>query len=62
MTKGDIRTMKEQVFGTTTFWVTEIVPSDNPEKGVIVRGNMRGDKGQLFSDILRKLKDVFGEY
>lgn len=61
VTKGDIRTMKEQVFGATTFWVTEIIPSDNPEKGVIVRGNMRGDKGQLFSDILRKLKDVFGD-
>jgi hypothetical protein len=56
--------MKEQIFGATTFWVTETRPlaMQTLELGVVVRGNLRGPREAVFKEVCDKVAAMFGEY
>ena len=58
------RKMKEQIFGATTFWVTETRPlaMQTLELGVVVRGNLRGPREAVFKEVCDKVAAMFGEY
>ena len=55
--------MKEQIFGATTFWVTETRPlaMQTLELGVVVRGNLRGPREAVFKEVCDKVAAMFGE-
>ncbi|GMH38440.1 hypothetical protein BSKO_06324 [Bryopsis sp. KO-2023] len=72
----DIKKMKEQVFGATSFWVTEVIPprmapptesgffveaSEEDAPAVTFRGNMRGPSQEVFKAVDDKIKELFGE-
>ena len=52
--------LKEKVFGTTTFWVTEIVPTSDFEQGILVRGNFRGPIETKFEEICEGVAKLYG--
>jgi len=54
------RELKDKVFGTNTFWVTEILPTTEFEQGILVRGNFRGDKTSKFEEICAKVSELYG--
>jgi hypothetical protein len=51
------------VFGATTFWVTETRPlaMQSLELGVVVRGNLRGRREEVFREVCDKVAAMFGE-
>ena len=57
------RKIKEQVFGATSFWVTETRPlaMQTLELGVVVRGNLRGKREAVFREVCDKVAAMFGE-
>lgn len=57
------RKIKESVFGATTFWVTETRPlaMQSLELGVVVRGNLRGKREEVFREVCDKVAAMFGE-
>jgi len=57
------RKIKEQVFGATTFWVTETRPlaMQTLELGVAVKGNLRGKREVVFKEVCDKVAAMFGE-
>lgn len=69
----DIKKMKEMVFGSTGFWVTEVVPPNTTsmsldKKGnfgdatwITFRGNLRGDSSEVFNAVDEKMTEFFGE-
>lgn len=72
----DIKKMKEQVFGASTFWVTEVIPpkmappmeggffvmvADDANPAVTFRGNMRGSSGDVFKSVDDKITELFGD-
>jgi hypothetical protein len=56
----EIAEMKEKVFGTQTFFVTEILPVVEFDQGILVRGNFRGDMTEKFGQVCDKVKDLYG--
>lgn len=56
----EIKEMKEKVFGTQTFFVTEILPVVEFEQGILVRGNFRGDVTEKFGQVCDKVKELYG--
>lgn len=69
----DIKKMKESVFGSTGFWVTEAIPPNatslsldkrgtfGDSTWITFRGNMRGDSAEVFAAVDAKMKEIFGE-
>ncbi|PRW61443.1 putative zinc metalloprotease chloroplastic isoform B [Chlorella sorokiniana] len=59
----DLKRMKEQVFGATTFWVTETRPlaTQTLELGVVVKGNLRGKREAVFKEVCEKIAAMFGD-
>lgn len=59
----DLKRIKEQVFGATTFWVTETRPlaMQSLELGVAVRGNLRGKREVVFKEVCEKVAAMFGD-
>lgn len=58
----EITEMKEKVFGTQTFFVTEILPVVDFDQGILVRGNFRGDMTEKFAVVCQKIKDLYGTH
>ncbi|KAL4452729.1 hypothetical protein ABPG75_008391 [Micractinium tetrahymenae] len=59
----DLKRIKEQVFGATTFWVTEtrLLAMQSLELGVAVRGNLRGKREAVFKEVCDKVAAMFGD-
>jgi len=57
----ECREMKEKIFGTSTFWATEILPTAEFEQGILARGNFRGDKQQKFKEICERVSNLYGD-
>ncbi|KAL3682000.1 hypothetical protein R1sor_000022 [Riccia sorocarpa] len=58
--QDDIKTLKEKVFGYTTFWVTGQEPFGDLGEGVLLLGNLRGDREEVFALLQRRLKETMG--
>ncbi len=58
--KDDLKVIKEDVFKKLNYWVTETVPSAEPDGGVLIRGNLRGDMTVLFEDVDAAMRARFG--
>ncbi|DBA95954.1 TPA: hypothetical protein ACH3X1_001475 [Trebouxia sp. C0004] len=60
--KDDIKILKEQIFGPNVFWVTETRATDDfLNGGIVVRGNLRAPRDQVFETVLKGVKQTFGE-
>ena len=63
--KADVRRLKDEVFGYGTFWVTG-VEELGPEiagEGVLIRGNLRADRAEVWSLVQTKVQTLFdGKY
>ena len=63
--KADIQRLKDEVFGYSTFWVTG-VEELGPEiagEGVLVKGNLRADRAEVWSLVQEKVETLFdGKY
>ena len=57
------RRMKAEVFGPSTFWVTETraLAVQSLDLGVVVRGNLRGPLDVVYADVCRRMEQLFGE-
>lgn len=58
--KDDLKIIKEQVFKKLNFWVTDTTPSAEPDGGVLIRGNLRGDMTELFEGVTAAMEAQFG--
>lgn len=58
--KDDLKIIREQVFKKLNFWVTETTPSAEPDGGVLIRGNLRGDMTELFEGVTAAMEAQFG--
>eukprot|EP00898_Chlorokybus_atmophyticus_P008631 jgi/Chlat1/876/Chrsp107S01344 len=56
--KDVIETLRNQIFGFDTFFVTGTEPY---EDGTIFKGNLRGDPTKAFEKLTKKAKDVLGD-
>lgn len=56
----EIKELKEKVFGTQTFFVTEILPTAEFDQGILVRGNFRGKREEKFEEICNKIQELYG--
>lgn len=56
----EIKELKEKVFGTQTFFVTEILPTAEFDQGILVRGNFRGQREEKFKEICEKIQELYG--
>jgi hypothetical protein len=69
VTKADIKKLRESgVFGPLSFWVTEIknleeeaAPNTVGKLGILIRGNLRTDRQQVFDQLCEKVKELFGD-
>lgn len=59
----DVKTVKEKLFGYTTFWVTGQEPFGDLGEGVLLLGNLRGKREEVFAKLQRGLRELFaGKY
>ncbi|KAG6544423.1 hypothetical protein Mapa_014061 [Marchantia paleacea] len=56
----DIKILKEKVFGYTTFWITGQEPFGDLGEGVLLLGNLRGNRDEVFAKLQRGLKEKMG--
>jgi hypothetical protein len=69
VTKADIKKLRESgVFGPLSFWVTEIKnleeeagPNTVGKLGILIRGNLRTERQQVFDGLCEKVKELFGD-
>jgi hypothetical protein len=61
--KADIETLKREVFGPRTFYVTETLSAADLDgsMGVLVRGNLRASPETVFAEVERGVERLFGE-
>lgn len=59
----DLKQIKEKVFGATSFWVTDTRPlaMQTLELGVVIRGNLRGKREDVFKEVCEKMATMFGD-
>ncbi|XP_010553794.1 PREDICTED: probable zinc metalloprotease EGY1, chloroplastic isoform X2 [Tarenaya hassleriana] len=58
---GDVKLIKETLFGYSTFWVTKEEPFGDLGEGILFLGNLRGKKEDVFAKLQRKLAEVTGD-
>jgi hypothetical protein len=56
----DVKLLKEKVFGYSTFWVTGQEPFGDLGAGVLLLGNLRGKREEVFAKLQRQLREVTG--
>ncbi|KAK9809927.1 hypothetical protein WJX72_001870 [[Myrmecia] bisecta] len=63
LSKEDIQKLKDEVFGQTTFWVTETrtVFESVDTGGLLVRGNLRAPREKVFDEVADGVKRIFGD-
>lgn len=58
---GDVKLIKEKLFGYSTFWVTKEEPFGDLGEGILFLGNLRGKREDVFAKLQRKLAEVTGD-
>ncbi|CAM6099267.1 unnamed protein product [Calypogeia fissa] len=56
----DVKMLKENVFGYSTFWITGQEPFGDLGEGVLLLGNLRGKREEVFAKLQRRLREVMG--
>lgn len=56
----DVKILRERAFGYTTFWVTGQEPFGDSGEGVLLLGNLRGKREEVFAKLQQNLKDLMG--
>jgi hypothetical protein len=56
----DVKLLKDNLFGYTTFWVTGQEPFGDLGEGVLLLGNLRGKREEVFAKLQRGLRDLMG--
>eukprot|EP00271_Cylindrocystis_brebissonii_P009045 TRINITY_DN23649_c0_g1_i1.p1 TRINITY_DN23649_c0_g1~~TRINITY_DN23649_c0_g1_i1.p1 ORF type:complete len:752 (+),score=91.59 TRINITY_DN23649_c0_g1_i1:349-2604(+) len=59
--KDDVKLLREKVFGYTTFWITNQEPFGDSGEGVLLVGNLRANREEVFAKLQRGVKALFGE-
>lgn len=57
----DAKVLQEKVFGYRTFWVTSKEPFGAFGEGILFKGNLRGNREEVFEKIQEGLKELFQE-
>lgn len=56
----DVKKLKENVFGYSTFWITGQEPFGDLGEGVLLLGNLRGKREDVYAKLQRRLREVMG--
>ena len=57
----DVAAMKSKLFGYKTFFMTGQEPFGEAGEGVLIRGNLRGKKEEVYEKLRSGMQDMFGE-
>ncbi|KAI0527025.1 hypothetical protein KFK09_002621 [Dendrobium nobile] len=57
---SDVKLIKENLFGYSTFWVTKEEPFGDLNEGILFLGNLRGNREHVFAKLQHKLHEVVG--
>nr|XP_034577384.1 probable zinc metalloprotease EGY1, chloroplastic [Setaria viridis] len=58
---ADVKAIKENLFGYTTFWLTKEEPFGDLGEGVLFIGNLRGKREEIFAKLQRQLRELTGD-
>ncbi|KAJ4832810.1 hypothetical protein Tsubulata_041484 [Turnera subulata] len=58
---ADVKKVKDELFGYSTFWVTKEEPYGDFGSGILFVGNLRGDRDQIFEKLQQQLRNVTGD-
>ncbi|GLT87451.1 hypothetical protein SLE2022_055330 [Rubroshorea leprosula] len=57
---ADVKIIKDNLFGYSTFWVTKEEPFGDLGEGILFLGNLRGKREDVFAKLQMKLSEVMG--
>ena len=57
----DVRVFRDKVFNQSTFWITGSEANEDIEGGHVFRGNLRGDRKEVFASVSAKTKEIFDD-
>lgn len=55
----DVKLFKEKLCGYTTYWVTGQEPFGNLGQGVLLLGNLRGNREEVFAKLSNGVRELF---
>uniref|UniRef100_A0A1J3J5S7 Putative zinc metalloprotease EGY1, chloroplastic n=1 Tax=Noccaea caerulescens TaxID=107243 RepID=A0A1J3J5S7_NOCCA len=58
---ADVKLIKDNLFGYSTFWVTKEEPFGDLGEGILFLGNLRGKREDVFAKLQRKLAELAGD-
>lgn len=58
---GDVKLIKDKLFGYSTFWLTKEEPFGDLGEGILFLGNLRGKREEVFSKLQSQLVEVTGD-
>lgn len=58
---ADVKLIKDNIFGYSTFWVTKEEPFGDLGEGILFLGNLRGKREDVFAKLQRKLAELAGD-
>ncbi|KAJ0255036.1 zinc metalloprotease EGY1 [Hirschfeldia incana] len=58
---ADVKLIKDNIFGYSTFWVTKEEPFGDLGEGILFLGNLRGKREDVFAKLQKKLAEVAGD-
>uniref|UniRef100_A0A7C9DJ35 Peptidase M50 domain-containing protein n=2 Tax=Opuntia streptacantha TaxID=393608 RepID=A0A7C9DJ35_OPUST len=58
---NDVKLIKENLFGYSTFWVTKEEPFGDFGEGILFLGNLRGNREQVFEKLQKQLLELMGD-
>ncbi|KAG0565024.1 hypothetical protein KC19_8G157100, partial [Ceratodon purpureus] len=56
----DVKVVKEKLCGYTTYWVTGQEPYGDLGEGVLLLGNLRGNREDVFAKLTKGVRELFG--
>lgn len=59
--QDDVKLLRNKVFGYTTFWVTGQEPFGDAGEGVLLLGNLRGNREEVFARTEKAVGELFGD-
>eukprot|EP00897_Mesotaenium_endlicherianum_P001718 jgi/Mesen1/1574/ME000134S00689 len=57
----DVKLLKDKLFGYTTYWVTGQEPFGDSGEGVLLLGNLRGQREEVYARLLKGVKELTGD-
>lgn len=58
---SDVKLIKDNLFGYSTFWVTKEEPFGDLGEGILFLGNLRGNREDVFAKLQYQLTEVMGD-